>query len=580
MKKRHLIIYALLANLFAILTTPSTAQTDADHSPSEFFESRIRPVLVESCYKCHSQKAEKLKANLTLDSKAGWEKGGDSGPAIIPFYPDKSLLIKAIRHDKGIEPMPPKATLSARIVKDFEYWIKQGAFDPRTTSTLKKPDNDFDLNARKQWWSLYKITDPKPPPVKSSHWINNDIDAFILRKLEEKNLSPTHPADKTTLIRRATFLLTGLPPTPADVQTFLTDKNPDAYSRLIDKLLASEAFGERWARHWLDLVRYAETRGHEFDLGFPNPWRYRDYLIRAFNNDVPYDQFLMEHLAGDLIESPRLNPVDQSNESVIGPGFLNLGSRVHAPTDIRDEEIVIIDNQIDIVSKTFQALTVSCARCHDHKFDAITTKDYYSWYGIFSSSRYSYHNINSPKSQKSLLQKLILQKQAVQDQFKKTASGSNIPYDRYLSTAVRTIQNFPAKKYSAETVKKVAQENQLSEPLLTHWIHYLAAENKKDKTLQTQNLHFLFAKDDDHKRREFDKLKKQTQAPLPDDAIIMGDFLHEKPQWFATGLAFTDSPNKIGELCLQNNPDFPAKRIILSPVSSAAHSSKFAGCLQ
>ena len=361
----------------------------------ELFENKIRPLLIEHCYKCHSAASEKLKGGLHLDSREGMLSGGDTRAAIVPGDPGRSLLIEAIDYGNNDLQMPPKARLTAAEISDFVAWIRMGA--PWPNGTNQTPSGKapmMDLQARRQQhWSWQPIRPVHPPAVKDTKWPMSGIDRFILTKLEAKGLKPAPPADKRTLIRRTYFDLIGLPPTPTEVEAFLQDSSPQAFERVIDQLLARPQFGERWARHWLDLVRYAETLGHEFDYVNFNAWRYRDYVIRAFNVDVPYTEFVMEQIAGDLMEKPRRNPTEGFNEAVIGTGFYWLGQRAHSPVDVRLEEAVVVDNQIDVTTKAFLGLTVACARCHDHKFDAISTRDYYSLFGVFGSSRYAQRSI-------------------------------------------------------------------------------------------------------------------------------------------------------------------------------------------
>src|SRR5205085_2645286 len=242
--------------------------------------------------------------------------------------------------------------------------------------------------AQRNFWSFRAVVMPALPRVRDSAWCVSAIDRFVLAKLEARGLRPAPPADRRSLIRRVTFDLIGLPPTPEEVEAFVRDRSPNAYEKVVDRLLASPHYGERWGRHWLDLVRYAESRGHESDYTIPNAWQYRDYVVRALNADVPYDRFVTEHLAGDLLARPRLNPATGGNESVVGTGFWFLGEEVHSPVDIRQDETDRLDNRIDVFGKTFLALTISCARCHDHKFDAISTKDYYALMGFLQSSSY------------------------------------------------------------------------------------------------------------------------------------------------------------------------------------------------
>ncbi|MEM1069960.1 MAG: DUF1549 domain-containing protein, partial [Planctomycetota bacterium] len=354
----------------------------------EFFEREVRPVLVEHCYECHSTKAERVEASLLLDSRASHLKGGDSGPAIIPGDVDGSLLIESVRYESY--EMPPEGQLPDRQIKALERWVEMGAPWPEESApTANANASAFDLEQRKsEFWAWQPVVEYKPPSVQNDAWPNNTLDHFTLARLEDAGLQPARDADRTEILRRLSFDLIGLPPTAEEVQAFLQDDSDNATERVVDRLLDSAHFGERWGRHWLDLVRYAESRGHEFDNDSPNAFQYRDYVIRALNADVPYDQFVREHIAGDLITEPRLHPTEKFNESVLGTGFWFLGEWVHSPVDIRKDESDRFDNMIDVMSKTFLGVTVACARCHDHKFDAISTADYYSLSGFLQSSDY------------------------------------------------------------------------------------------------------------------------------------------------------------------------------------------------
>jgi hypothetical protein len=354
----------------------------------EFFEKQVRPLLIQHCYECHSVKSKKIQAGLVVDSRAGLLSGGDSGAAIVPNDVDASPLIEAIRYESF--EMPPKGKLPASAIATLEQWVAMGAPWPNEVAPTADVARDvFDLEQRKsEFWVWQPVRSDAPPTVKNTAWPRSDIDRYILARHEEASLAPADDADRTALMRRLYFDLTGLPPTPEKVETFVADLTPDAIEKLVDELLDSPHFGERWARHWLDLVRYAESRGHEFDNDTPNAFQYRDYVIRALNADVPYDQFVREHIAGDLLPAPRLHPTLKINESVLGTGFWFLGEWVHSPVDIRKDEADRFDNMLDVMSKTFLGVTVACARCHDHKFDAISTADYYSLSGFLQGSDY------------------------------------------------------------------------------------------------------------------------------------------------------------------------------------------------
>jgi len=393
---------ATVAILFVFLTGQAKADEPVN---AEFFEKNVRPILVKHCLSCHDAKKE--KGGLRLDTKAGFLAGGESGVPVVPGDVKKSLLVRALNYEGDIK-MPKKGKLPDAEIAVLTAWVAGGAPWPDDAAPGAKTIEKFDLQARaKAHWSFQPIKRPVVPEIaahKAS--VTNAIDAFLLAKLSDNGLSFAPAADKRTLLRRMTFDLTGLPPTPDSIDAFLKDTTADAYEKVIDKLLASPAYGERWGRHWLDLARYAETHGHEFDFEIPDAWRYRDYVIRAFNADVPFDQFLTEHIAGDLLAKPRYNPKTGTNESLIATGYWWLGEAKHSPVDSRAEYADRIDNQIDVFGKSVLGLTVSCARCHDHKFDPIATKDYYSLFSVLSSSRYHRADIDNPAPTVKILDEL------------------------------------------------------------------------------------------------------------------------------------------------------------------------------
>jgi len=361
--------------LAGVTTWSASAATPPTKAQLDFFENRIRPVLANNCYKCHSTQSEKVKGGLLLDSRDGLLKGGENGPAIVPGNPDQSLLIKAIRYTDPDLQMPPKdKKLTDQQISDLTAWVKMGAPDPRTGSTGPKNDP----NAKH--WAWQPVKNYNPPAVAAAAWCRTPVDNFIVAKLEEKGMTPGEPAGRETLIRRAYFDLIGLPPTPAQVEAFVNEKSPSAFEKVIDELLASPHYGERWGRHWLDTARYADTKGEvrrqREDEHYPFAWTYRDYVIRSFNEDKPYNVFVAEQIAAD-----KLVTSSQNKSNLAALGFLTLGER------FQEMQHDIINDRIDVVTKGFQALTVTCARCHDHKFDPISQKDYYSLHGIFASCR-------------------------------------------------------------------------------------------------------------------------------------------------------------------------------------------------
>ena len=399
-RSSHILILAACS--ISILTTLATvaAQTNPTPSPIDFFEQRIRPILANQCYECHGAKQQ--KGGLRLDSREGLLKGGDSGPTLVPSDAKKSLLIQEITldHPHGGAPKD-RLHLSDSVIADFLNWVNQGAPDPRdqppTIAATANGSWDSIFRERKNWWSFKPIHKTTVPSVVNAAWSDHPVDRFLLAKLEERALAPAASADRRILLRRVTLALIGLPPTPAEVRAFVEDLSPNAYEKLVDRLLVSPRFGERWARHWMDLVRFAETHGSEGDPDIPNAWRYRDYLIRAFNADVPYDQLIREHLAGDMLPAPRWNKDEGINESLLGLAHLRMVEHGFQPVDTLDEQVKTVENQIDIVSKAFQGLTIACARCHDHKFDPISQRDYYALYGIFASCRPAQVTIDAPE---------------------------------------------------------------------------------------------------------------------------------------------------------------------------------------
>lgn len=371
----------------------------------EYFETQVRPLLVKHCYECHSSKSKEIKGGLRVDARSLLLKGGDTGPAIEPGNPE-SLFLDAVNYG-DIYQMPPKYRLSKEDVAKFSKWISDGAAWP-DEEVVQVHEEEFSLTQRmKNHWVWEGPVKHRIPKVNNQDWTHRNLDNFVLQKLEQANLTPNPTANRATLIRRAYFDLVGLPPTSDQVVAFIDDpaETQTAFEKVIDELLDSPHFGERWGRHWMDVVRYGESYGHEFDYSVPHAYQYRDYLIRAFNSDVPYDQFIREHIAGDLMTNPRLNEQGY-NDSVRGTGFWWLGEAVHAPVDVRQDEADRIDNQIDVMGKAFLGMTIGCARCHDHKFDAISTKDYYALSGFMQSSRRDIRAVYPEKKIQSLIQQM------------------------------------------------------------------------------------------------------------------------------------------------------------------------------
>lgn len=353
----------------------------------EFFENKIRPVLVEHCYDCHSGEPDPESASFVLDSRAGMLQGGDSGKAVVPGNVKQSLILQALEHDPDFYAMPPDEKLPAAVIADFRKWIQMGAPDPRKGDVPARvkvaADEGFDFDKEREFWSFRPLTRPEVPKVKQQEWPRNDVDRFILNRLEAKSMQPAAAADRRTLVRRVYFDLTGLPPTPQQIQEFVNDPSPQAYEHLVDRLLDSPRFGETWGRHWLDLARYADSNGLDINLTFYNAWRYRDYVIKAFNEDKPYDEFIREQIAGDLL--PYENDAERTR-NIVATGFLVMGAKMLSERDKEKLRMDVVDEQIDVTGRAFMGMTLGCARCHDHKFDPIPMTDYYALAGIFRST--------------------------------------------------------------------------------------------------------------------------------------------------------------------------------------------------
>ncbi len=442
--------------LSAILATMSSAQD----ARIEYFEKKIRPVLAARCFACHSAAAQPVQGALRLDTPEGVKKGGNSGALIDTADPDRSLLLRALSHkDKNLQ-MPPGKPLPPEVQADFEAWVRNGAAMPATAvataASGKKPE----------LWSLKRPVLSPIPGVRNQGWAKSDIDRFVLARLEEKNLSPSEEADKRTLIRRATFDLTGLPPTLAEIDAFLKDISPNAYEKLIDRLLASPHYGERWARHWLDVARYSDSVNDSVNSGNRIPWSYtyRDWVIRSLNEDLPYDKFLLYQLAAD-----RVPHADRRNLAALG--FLSLGREF--PKSLPET----VDDRIDAVTRGMMGFTVACARCHDHKYDPIPTKDYYSLYSIFSNIRepkdfplLTAKMTPSPKDQ-MYLSRLDRIRQA-DHEYRVRRNGEMVAFFR-TQTAEYILASHDSEKLSNTDIEELVRDRQLNLHVLSRWRKYL-----------------------------------------------------------------------------------------------------------
>ncbi|MBI1322442.1 DUF1553 domain-containing protein [bacterium] len=381
----------VLRLILAVMTGTIVSQTILadDRSAQDgiaFFESRIRPVLVEHCYKCHSAESKQAKGGLRLDTRSDIRKGGDSGPAVVPGDVDESLIVQAVAYDGGFYDMPPSGKLPETAIADIREWIRLGAPDPRESAPGTQPVKSEGSSTRQNHWAFQPVKSPTIPETADPAWPIDPVDRFILAGLEKLGTKPAAPATRTAWLRRVWFDLVGLPPSPESIRAFVEDPRPDAEARaaVVDALLAMPQFGERWGRHWLDVARFAESSGGGRTLLFKDAWRYRDYVIQAFDSDMPYDRFLREQIAGDLLTAK--DDADRAR-LLTATGFLVLG-----PTNYEEQEkyqlrMDIVDEQMDTLGKTVLGMTIGCARCHDHKFDPIPTRDYYALAGIFRSTR-------------------------------------------------------------------------------------------------------------------------------------------------------------------------------------------------
>ena len=363
----------------------------------DFFEARVRPVLVRRCEKCHGP--TKTQGGLRLDSRAGWVKGGDSGAVIVPGDPAASPLVRAIAHAPDDDrKMPPTGKIPQAEIEALTEWVRRGAIDPRDTAAASPKSSAMTLDEAKSWWAFRPVARPEAPDRKLGE---DPIDAFLRVKLDEARVTPAPRADKRTLIRRATYDLTGLPPSPDDVGAFLADDSAGAFAKVVDRLLASSRYGERWGRHWLDLARYADTAGENSDHPVPHAWRYRNWVFESFNRDRPYDEFVRLQIAGDLLAKDA--PPAEAAEGIIATGFLAVARRFG--NDIDKDMHLTREDVIDTTGKALLGLTLGCARCHDHKYDPISADDYYALSGIFASTRFPFPGCE-PKPQPRDLVKL------------------------------------------------------------------------------------------------------------------------------------------------------------------------------
>lgn len=470
---------------FVMLCALPVAAAEPNQTGIEFFETKIRPVLVTHCQECHSTTSKSLKGGLQLDHRAGLMKGGDSGPAIVVEQPENSLLIKALKYD-GYE-MPPKGKLPANVIADFEQWVKMGAPDPREQPAAAS-STKMDFAEASKLWSFQPPKISSPPAVNQADWPAHDLDRFVLASLEQRGLKPSDRADRRTLLRRASFDLIGLPPTPEEIDAFVNDSSPQAFTNVVNRLLDSPHYGERWGRHWLDVARYGEDQAHTFKArNYPQGYRYRDWVVDALNKDLPYDKFVAEQIAGDLIGSPS-DPQRLAALGLFALGPVYYQDNGEQAKALADEW----DDRVDTLTRGVLGLTVACARCHDHKYDPITTADYYGLAGIFASSEYQ---------ERPIVPQEVLDKKNVADASMKS---HQLQLDRFLDEEARKLRptlvaDIPqymtaawkvivlqhqksGDKNDKKALAQVAKDQKVSELLLKRWVDYLTASEGVQKT--------------------------------------------------------------------------------------------------
>ena len=569
---------ALALTLPALPVWGDTSEEDQ----REFFEKRIRSVLAIHCTSCHGP--ERQESSLRLDTWSFLLKGGRSGPVVMPGHPLRSRLYQAVTYKDPHLKMPPPGPLPPSVIEDMRAWIEAGApwpeADPGSISGASA--EGFDLAARKQRYPwIWSPPHSQPQPTtRNTRWPRDPIDRFLLSKLEQKDLAPAPPAERRTWLRRISFALTGLPPTPEEIQRFVNDRRPEAHALVADRLLASPRFGERWARHWMDLVHYAESRGHETDFLIANAFQYRNYLIRAFNADIPYPQLVAEHVAGDLLPAPRVDPATGANESVIATGWPFFGEEEDSPVDLRQDEIERLDNRIDVLSKTFLGLTVSCARCHDHKFDAISQRDYYALFGFLLSSGYRQVRFESMENNRQVAFELEALAAESRPRILKAVGLAQQPRLQQTAaylTAVRELVEAERETGcrfddGGSLPESVAGPRRLDVMLLKHWVS--AVRNAlKDPS---DPLHPIARVVHDWDGRDpegvsavlgevLDPWRKQPDLEeilQASGARIIQDYTRLGPgDWRVDGPGFGSSPRKVGEVRLGRRYTSPIARV-------------------
>lgn len=567
-------VVAFFLAIAGVATTSNAATLNDD---LEFFEAKVRPLLANHCLSCHGPDDEP-GGGLRLDSKAGWEIGGESGKAIIPSDPENSLLIHAVRWSDSKLQMPPENSggkLSASEIATLEQWVSNGAFDPRLTPEKvsgRRPWHEL-YNERLHWWSLRPITRPNVPTQLSQEW-SSSLDRFTYEKMVANKIEPAELASAATLIRRATMVLTGLPPSRNDVQDFMKrlEADPDkAYTEYVDRLIDSPQFGERFARHWLDVVRFTETHGNEWNYDVPYAWRYRDYVIRAFNSDLPYDQFVREHIAGDLIVNPRRNADGQFLESPIGTAFYRFGEVNHdSCVQFGIIGYDIVDNQIDTLSKAFQASTIACARCHDHKMDAVSSVDYHALLASLRSSRSVQRTIDVGDVNAKIIDELV--------EVKKQLRGEIVKQWRHDCESDMTSRLAGVVSQRAAENAKKAKESKEPKQEAPDDFDPMRVASKLASDFESETA----------KNRYWTELTERFKSSVQEaggfnekNFHVVADFRHEVPQgWIMDGMGLRGGLGRSGDIAIARDGDRLVKAVLPSGLYTFAVSDRMNGALR
>jgi hypothetical protein len=541
----RLVLKAVLVAFVLSLLQPHVVAQQQDFSR---FENDIRPVLQNQCVKCHGER--RAKGKLRLHTPAAIMKGGQSGPVIVKGKPSESLLIHAIGYADPDLQMPPKKKIDGKTIAAFVTWVKEGAAMPADTSvgnTSERPQA-FNLAERKKHWAWQPVTNPTPPIGNS--WSSHPVDGFIWESLAASKLAPAAKAKKRVLVRRIFFDLIGLPPTPEQVDHFLNDTNPGAWKRLVDELLASPHFGEKWGRHWLDLMGYTETQGFEYDFHLPNAWQYRDYVIRALNADVPYDQFVTEHIAGDLLKKPRRNPSKGFDEAPLGTAFWLFGQEPHSPVSTRVDQLDRAARKIDVMSKAFLGVTVACARCHDHKFDAISTEDYYALNGFIQSSSYRQMRFETEETNLKIA-KGLAELRLSQGPKLLSAIGKDLLFQ------LRDLEGIIGQAISKPTPK--------TSPQVSAWRDHLV-KAEKDAT----DPFFGLTSFSETLANKAPPSFEFRQPVLDDKTRLIEDYTTagRQPHWYANGPGFGLGPVKLGDVRISDDASRPVRSLVTRSAAS------------